>query len=387
MKCATWGRRRAKLASLVLALFVVAPYSTGDAETFETAARNALLVDFDSGTALLAKNADARIPPASMSKLMTVYMVFDRLREGSLTLEDTMYVSEKAWRMGGSKMFVEVDTEVSVEDLLRGIIVQSGNDACVVVAEAIAGSEENFAELMNQKAAEIGLVGSHFGNATGWPHDDHYMTPRDLVNLTKRIIEEFPEYFRYFAEIDFTYNEIRQGNRNPLLYKDLGVDGMKTGHTEEAGYSLTATGLREGRRLILVVTGLESVRQRSSESERLLNYGFREFNNYSLFDAGETVDAIDVWLGTRQRIEAIIEHDLTVVLPRASRKDLRVSVVANAPLSAPVVGGQQIGRVLVTAPGVEQIERPLLAGDDVARLGPLRRIGAAINYLVFGPSL
>ena len=282
------------------------------APKFETTAPQAILMDYTTGTILFEKESNVPVPPASLSKLMTSYMVFDALRSGVLTLEDTLTVSEEAWLMGGSKMFVEVDKQVSVPDLLRGIIVQSGNDACIVLAEGIASSEEGFSQAMNEKALEIGLLNSTFRNSTGWPHVEHKMSAADIALLTRRIIMDFPEYFPMFAEKEFTYNEIRQGNRNPLLYKDIGVDGMKTGHTREAGYGLAATALRNERRLITVVTGLDTASKRASETERLLNYGFRQFNNYELFAPGETVVKGDVWLGRKPKIELIIEEGLTV---------------------------------------------------------------------------
>ena len=245
------------------------------APKFETAAPHAYLMDYTTGTELFEKNSRVPVPPASLSKLMTSYMVFDALRIGILTLDDLLTVSEKAWRMGGSKMFVEVDKQVSVEDLLRGVIVQSGNDACIVLAEAIGGDEATFSDLMNENASELGLLDSVFQNSTGWPHPEHKMSAADIAMITQKIVKDFPDYFPLFAEKEFTYNEIRQANRNPLLYKDIGVDGMKTGHTREAGYGLAATALRNDRRLIAVVTGLESPSQRASEVERLLNFGFR----------------------------------------------------------------------------------------------------------------
>ena len=374
---------RALAVGLVSTALLIAPATL--AEAFETTAREALLIDAETGAVLLVKNPDDPMPPASMSKLMTAYMVFERLKDGSLKLDGTMHVSEKAWRMGGSKMFVEVDTEVSVEDLLRGIIVQSGNDACIVIAEALAGSEDAFAEMMTARAREIGLTGSSFANSTGWPDPNHYMTARDLVRLTQTIVTDFPEYFPYFAETSFTYNDIHQGNRNPLLYKNLGADGMKTGHTQAAGYGLTATAQRNGRRLILVINGLESTRKRAAEAARLINYGFREFGNYALFTAGEVVETADVWLGDKARVPLIVNSDLTVTLPRASRKDLKVAVVLNAPVPAPIAAGSEIAKLVISAPDIDSIELPLTAGESVQRLGMFGRIGAAISYLLFGP--
>ena len=372
---------------LLPALLAILSVMVGGARAaaFETSAREAILLDFETGAVLLEKDADLPMPPASMSKLMTTYMVFERLEEGSLKLDDTMTVSEKAWRMGGSKMFVEVGDSVPVEDLLQGIIVQSGNDACIVVAEALAGSEEAFGEMMTRKAKEIGLTNSHFVNASGWPAEGQYMSARDLATLTKRIIVDFPKYFPYYSERSFTYNEITQGNRNPLLYKDLGVDGMKTGHTEEAGYGLTATAERDGRRLILVISGLASTQERAIEGERLLNYGFREFDNYHLFDKGETVEQAEVWLGDAGYVPLVIDRDLTVTLPRRSRDNLKVSVVYAGPLKTPIEAGTRVANLVVAAPGVVPFEIPLAAGASVGRLSMFGRIGAALEYLVWGP--
>src|SRR5690554_4742122 len=245
------------LAAAFLTLMIIAPASA----QIDTAAREAYLVDMSTGTVLLDKNGDRAMPPASMSKIMTVYAVFDRIRQGRLSLEDTLPVSERAWRMGGSKMFVEIGDDIRVEDLLRGVIVQSGNDACVVLAEGLSGSEEAFANELNRLADDIGLRDSAFRNATGWPAEGHVMSARDLAHLAHRLITDFPEHYHYYSELEFTWNDIRQSNRNPLLYRNVGADGLKTGHTQEAGYGLTASAVQNDRRLILVVTGLESQRQ------------------------------------------------------------------------------------------------------------------------------
>ncbi|MFN7000411.1 MAG: D-alanyl-D-alanine carboxypeptidase family protein, partial [Elioraea tepidiphila] len=253
----------------------------------DTLARHALIVDFATGATLLEKDADVPMPPASMSKLMTAYVVFELLRDGRLRLDQELPVSERAWRMGGSKMFVEVNTTVKVEDLLRGVIVQSGNDACIVLAEAISGSEEQFSELLNERGRAIGLTNSTFRNSTGWPHPQHRMSCRDLALLAARLIHDFPDYYRYYAERSFRFNNITQENRNPLLYRNVGADGLKTGHTEESGFGLTASAVQDGRRVILVVNGLPSMRARSEESERLMRWAFTEFENVRLFGAAE----------------------------------------------------------------------------------------------------
>ena len=357
---------------------------TATAATFETNAREAILLDAVTGNILLEKDSNVSMPPASMSKIMTMYMVFEAIKDGRLSLEDKLPVSEKAWRMGGSKMFVEVGDEERVEDLIRGVIVQSGNDACVVFAEALAGTEEAFAQKMTERARELGMTGSTFANSTGWPHPDQRMTAQDLAILAKRMINDFPEFYHYYSEKEFTFNGIRQGNRNPLLYKSVGADGLKTGHTEEAGYGLTASAKQGERRLILVINGLGSIKERSEESTRLLSWGFREFNNYNLFKAGETVDALDVWLGASDTVPAVVAEDLLVTMTREARKSMKVTVVYDRPVPAPIKSGQRIGSIRVSHDEGTVVETPLLAGADVGRMGAFGRVFASLKFLVLG---
>jgi D-alanyl-D-alanine carboxypeptidase (penicillin-binding protein 5/6) len=357
---------------------------TTPAAAIETTAREAFIVDATTGRVLLDKNADASMPPASMSKIMTTYMVFERLKDGRISLDDELPVSEKAWRKGGSKMFVEVGKQVRIEDLLRGVIVQSGNDACIVLAEGLGGTEEAFAAEMTRKGREIGLTGSSFANATGWPDPNQRMTARDLATLALRVIIDFPEYYEIYGEKEFTYAGIRQSNRNPLLYKSLGADGLKTGHTEEAGYGLTASALQGERRVIMVLNGLESQRLRSEESARLIGWAFREFDNYTLFEAGETVEDAGVWLGVEPTVPLVLPQELTVTLSRRARVDMQVTVVYDGPIPAPLEAGQAIAKLVITAPGEETIEVPLTAGAAVERLGFLGRITASVKHLIFG---
>ncbi len=379
------SHRFCRALATVLAVLAVSA-TPAAAANFETPATHAVLIDHETGTVLLEKNADEAMPPASMSKLMTVYMLLERLADGALGLDDTFAVSKKAWRMAGSKMFVLVDARVTVGDLLRGIIVQSGNDACVVVAEGLGADEEAFARQMTERAGELGLTGSNFVNATGWPHPDHYMTARDIATLSRRLIDDFPQYYSMFSETEFTYAEIRQGNRNPLLYKDLGVDGLKTGHTEASGYGLAASAVRKGRRLILVVNGLESTRERSRESERLLDWGFREFSNYALFKPGETVTEAEVWLGESGTVPLVVPTDVKLTLGRRARRGLTATVRYTGPVPAPIIEGRQIAVMEISAPDTETVTVPLLAGASVSRLGFFGRLGAAVNYLVLGAS-
>jgi len=354
------------------------------AQAIETAAQHAILIDYDTQTVLFAKNPDEPLHPASMSKLMTVYLVFEKLKKGEIKMDDQFPVSEKAWRMGGSKMFVHVGDRVRLEDLLRGIIVQSGNDACIVVAEGLAGSEQAFAEKMTAKAKELGLEHSTFTNSTGWPDPGHQMTARDLATLAQAIIRDFPEYYHLFSEIDFTYNGIKQGNRNPLLYKNMGVDGLKTGHTDEAGFGLTASALRNGRRLILVVQGLTGVNDRADEAERLIEYGYREFDNYTLAKAGATLENAPVWMGSEASVPITVSKNLIVTLPRSAHKAIKASVILDGPLHAPIQKGQPIGKIVIQAGDMPPFEEKVVAGADVPRSGPIGHIIANLRYLVFG---
>lgn len=355
------------------------------AQAFETPARAAILIDLSSHQVLFDKNADQRLPPASMSKLMTAYMVFEQLRQGNLSLDDTMPVSEKAWRMGGSKMFVEVGKRVRVEDLLRGIIIQSGNDACVVVAEALGGSEAEFAEMMTAKGEEIGLTGSNFANASGWPNPNHYMTPRDLAIVAQAILERYGDYYHFYSETEFEWNGIRQPNRNPLLRAGIeGVDGLKTGHTDEAGYGLVASAKRGERRLLMVLAGLSSERARATEAERLIEYGFRMFDTYKLADANTPIGEAPTWLADAATVPLVARNDVVISMPRASRAEMKVDLVYDTPVPAPVAAGTELGHLAITAPGIEPITVPLVAGADVARAGPFGRATAVLGHLVWG---
>ena len=365
-----------------------APPSGSPAQTplgpVDTQARQAFIMDFDTEAVLLEKNADERMPPSSMSKLMTMYVVFEYLKEGRLRLDQELPVSERAWRMGGSKMFVQIGSTVPVEALMRGVIVQSGNDACIVLAEAISGSEQQFAELLNETGRRIGLTNSNFRNATGWPDPEHRTTCRDLARLAKRIIADHPEYYRYYNERSFRWNDISQDNRNPALARVAGADGLKTGHTEEAGYGLTASAKRGDRRLILVVNGLPSMRARAEESERLLEWGFREFENVVLFRAAAVIEEVPVYLGDRRTVPLVGGQDVVVTLPRQWRRNLQARLRYEAPVTAPVLKGQELGRMEVSGQGVPPMSLPLIAGADVDRLGVVSRIPAVIGRWAFG---
>jgi serine-type D-Ala-D-Ala carboxypeptidase (penicillin-binding protein 5/6) len=374
------------VAALLAATLVAGTASASMAATIETTAKQALLIDFSSNTVLFEKSADDRMTPSSMSKLMTLYLVFDALRAGRIKLDDKLPVSERAWRTQGSKMFVELHNQIAIDDLLKGVIVQSGNDACVVLAEGLAGTVEGFADQMNAKAKEIGLTGSHFVNPDGLPDPNHYMTARDLATLATHIMVDFPDYYKYFSIRDFVYHNIKQGNRNPLLYRNVAVDGLKTGHTDDGGYGLTASAVRDGRRLLLVANGMPSMQARADETAKLLEYGFRECQSYPLFKAGEVVDSLPVWLGADAQVPVTVPDDLKVTFPRADRPNMKVSLVANAPLSAPITKGQTVGKIVISGPGFPTKEVPAIAAADVAQKNIFGRIIAKALYLVFNIS-
>lgn len=364
---------------LALLLLLAAP-----ARALDTSARAAIVVDVSAGAVLMEKNADEPRPPASMSKLMTLFMVFEALRDGRLSLEDKLPVSERAWRMGGSKMFVKVGDRIRVDDLLHGVIVQSGNDACVVLAEGLAGSETAFAAKMNARAAEIGLQNSHFENASGWPAEGHVMSVRDLAMLAQKIITEFPQFYAYFSERDFTWEGITQENRNPLLSLDIGADGMKTGHTEAAGYGLVGSVLRDGRRVIAVISGLESARARSVEAEKLVGWAFREFQSGALYRAGDPVAEAEVWIGAQDRVMLTPARDVAMAVPVGDADRIRVKVRYDGPVPAPVEAGQRIGELVVEAPGLAPVTHELVAAEGVAKGGVLARMTAAARLAIGG---
>ena len=363
---------------------IPAPTASAAAPAIDTQAAHAIIVEVETGAVLLDKAADERMPPASMSKMMTAYLVFDMLKDGKAKLDDKLPVSEEAWRTGGSKMFVPLGEHVKITDLVRGMIVQSGNDACVVLAEGLAGSEQAFVDLMNQKAKEIGLKDSHFTNVDGLPDPNHWMTARDLATLAIRTIKDFPDYYKIYSEMDFTFNDIKQGNRNPLLYKNDGADGLKTGHTDEAGYSLTASVVRGDRRIVMVLGGLPTMKARAQESDRLIEWAFREYNDYQLFNAGNTVDEAPVWLGADARVALTVAKNLVVTLPRRARAGMKVTVQYDSPIPAPITKGETVGKIVITAPGTDPIEVPLIAAADVPRMNAVGRIATLAGYLVWG---
>ena len=364
--------------------------SSSKAAEIDTSAEFAYVTDFMSGKVLMAKEPDAKMKPASMAKIMTTYIAFQRIAEGSLSLDDTFLISEKAWRKGGSKTFVEVGKQVSVRDLLFGVIIQSGNDAAIAIAEGISGTEDGFAEEMNYVARQLGMNNTVFKNATGWPDPDQHTTARDLNILATALIRDFPsdkypDLYPIFAEQNFTYNGIKQGNRNPLVYGTQGADGLKTGHTEESGYGLVGSARRDDQRVIMVLNGMQSMKQRSSESRRLMDLMFREFKLYKLFDQGATVDRANVWLGKQAKLDLVLDEPLHLVLARSDRRKMRVTLNWKDPVPAPIKAGQVVGSLVLELP-TGKTTYDLKARDDVAVLGVFDRVGEALKYLIFGAS-
>jgi D-alanyl-D-alanine carboxypeptidase (penicillin-binding protein 5/6) len=340
----------------------------------QVGASSFLLVDFASNRVLAEQAPDQPVEPASLTKLMTAYAVFHALEEGQISLSDQVRVSEKAWRTPGSRMFIEVDTEVGVEDLIRGMIIQSGNDASVALAEHVAGSEETFVALMNQRAESLGMTGSHFQNSTGLPGDNHVMTARDVVTLARAIISEFPDYYGYYSELEYTYNGIRQHNRNSLLWRDDSVDGLKTGYTDAAGYCLVTSAERDGMRLISVVLGTQSTEARADATQALLNYGFRFFETHRLYTNGAEITTARVWKGASESVQLGVTNDLFITIPRGQYDSLAAEMEFESELVAPLDKEQPVGTVRVSLNGDSLAELPLVVLEDVGAAGFFARL-------------
>lgn len=356
---------------------------------FSTTARTALVIDNTTGDVLLSKDIDRPIPPASMSKLMTLFMVFESLEEGKIKMDDTFRVSRKAWAKGGSKMFVREGANVTIENLIKGVIIQSGNDACIVLAEGIAGTEENFAELMTIRAKEIGLTNSNFKNSTGWPDPEHYMTSKDLVTLANKIREKYPSYYKIFDDLEFTWDGISQKNRNPLLSMNLGADGLKTGYTEEAGYGLIASAKQNGRRITFVITGLKSIGQRAREAKGITTWAFKKFKLKTFFRKSSTILEAPVWRGEKETVKISAGNDVQILLANDLKEKVKMHIVLKEPLIAPLKKGQKIKGhlVLETTPLIKtstekkQIFFPIEVSEDLDRGGLANKITTNLNTL------
>ena len=373
----------------LLSVLALSAATFSSAYAIETKAKNAILMDYDTGEYLYVKDAFVPVPPASMSKLMTIYILFEKIKNGTLSLEDTFTVSENAWRKGGAKsgsstMFLPIGDTVTVENLIKGILIQSGNDACIAVAENLAGTEEDFAVMMNEKAAELGLKNSHFENSTGLPSPDHKMSVEDLAKLSRLLIRDFPEFYPIFSQKTFAYHNIIQGNRNPLLYTMPDADGLKTGHTEEAGFGLAASAKRGNRRIIGVMNGMSSNKERSEEAEKLMNWGFREFDNYKVFKQFQRIVSVPVYMGSEKNLDLVVGEDVLLTLPRDAAKEAKLTAVYKKPVKAPIQQGEKLGEVRLEVPGQETRHIPLYADHAVEKLGFFGRIKSNILYLLFG---
>ena len=378
------------LLTAFLAVIQLAAPAARAQDAFETAAEFAILLDSRSGKVYFEKQADELMSPASMSKIMTMLMVFERLKDGRLKMSDEFAISEDAWRRGGaasggSTMYAELNSRVKLQDLVRGVTIQSANDACIAIAEGIAGSEQAFADLMTKRARELGLQKSTFRNSTGLPDPEHKMTARELATLARYLIEVFPEYYKFYSEQEFTWNDIRQHNRNPLLGSFPGADGIKTGYIREAGYGLVGSAKRNGRRLIVVLNGMRSRKERAEEAKKILDWGFRKFRDINVYEAGETVSRARVWGGVRTWVSLVAKDRVNVLLAPEERDSANAEVVYEGPVKAPVRQGQQIGKLRLTVNGRTVSSQPLYAGESVDEgYSMWRRAFDTVSFMILG---
>lgn len=372
---------------LILIIFNIIFYHKAFA--LNTTASQAIIYDYETKTTIFEKNSKELVSPSSMSKIMTIYYLFKKLKDGEIKLTDEFKVSKKAWKKGGSKMFVNVGESVKVEDLIRGIIVQSGNDACIVVAEAISGSEDLFAEELNLLGQEIGLKNSNFTNSTGWPDPEHLMTVEDLLTLTIRTIEDFPEYYHYYAEKEFTYSNIKQNNRNPLLYSNIESDGLKTGHTSLGGYGIVVSIKQNNRRLILVLNGLKSSKERAKESERLSKIAINQYFNYLISEENKIIKNLNVWGGKKKIIGAIPNQKIMVTIPKKVKNNLKMVVRYKLPLIAPLHKDKPIAELIVKKNDTNTVlsKFNLYPEEDVKKGSFFAKIYYNFKYLIFGDSI
>jgi len=373
-------RLRLTAALLSLAALVLTPLPAAAQVPFETRAPNILVLDMNTGQILIDRNSDVPLPPASMSKLMTLYMLFEAIEDGRVAMDTTWSVSSRAHQMGGSRMFLEPRHRPTTEDLIRGIAVLSGNDATVVVAEGLAGTEEAFGQIATQRARELGMTNSNIVNSSGWPHPQHRMSLRDLATLAQNMLNEFPQYYPYLAERDFTWNNITQPNRLPLIGSGLGMDGLKTGHTQEAGFALTGSAVQGSRRIVFVFSGLDSERERAEEAERIINWAFRQFTERTIAREGQVLAEAEVWMGEARSVPLVAAYDHTVLVAAMGQTEMQARVEYDGPLTAPIAQGDEVGKLIVEVAGSPPLSLPLVAGADVPRggFGPRMRSAATV---------
>lgn len=376
------------LSILVLLLLPVTAFAQ-DMQPPETEAKQAIIVDYETGTILFEKNADERMPTSSMSKVLTSIIAYDALRDGKIKPDDELPVSKRAWEeggsaSGGSTMFLDLDSKVKVSDLIKGIVIQSGNDACIVIAEGIAGTEENFASLMNDKATEIGMKDSYFMNASGLPDPNHYSTARDLSKMAVYLIKNYADHYALHSEKEFVYNNIKQGNRNPLLYLNIGADGVKTGHTKDAGYGLIGSAVVAGRRVVMVINGTSSMQSRANESEKLIKWAMTSFKNVDLVKKGTIVGQVPVVLGLAREVSFAPTEDLRLTVSAFNKNPAQTSAVYKAPLIAPIKAGDKVGSLIVTLSNGSTKEIPLAATEDVAEAPFFSRVAEKFMLMIVG---
>ena len=372
------------ISTFLILCFVNIKESSSKILDIKTPAKQVIIYDHEVDEVLFEKNADQLMKPASMAKVMTSYIVFDRIKDKSLNMSDTFLVSDKAWRMGGSRSFLELNSNVTIKDLLLGLIVQSGNDAAVVLAEGVSGDEEAFAREMNRYAKTLGMKDTYFTNSTGWPHPDLQTTSRDLVILTKRIIDDFPELYELYQEKIFTYNKIKQSNRNPLLYTMNGADGLKTGHTNESGYGLIGSVKRNDRRVTIVINGLNSKKKRRFESKRLFNIVFRETTLLSLFSNQKSLVEADVWLGKKNKVNLIASKPFKKIISPFELNKTKIKLEWMNPISAPITKGSVLGKIYINIPGQQTFQEDLISYEDVGKMSSLIRVKSILKFLLYG---
>ena len=375
------------MKKLFLAFLFSSILFTSKLYAIDTKAEQAIVMDFDTNEILFEKNSNIKTPPASMTKIMTVYAAFDRLKNTDLSIENECIVSAKAYKMGGSRTFLEIDDKVSIDELLKGIIIQSGNDASVALAECLAGTEDDFAKLMNVYAKRIGMRNTNFLNSSGWPEDNHYSTVYDLALLSNAVINEFPDLYLYFSDKEFTYNDIKQPNRNKLLSSVQGADGLKTGFTRASGWGIAATAKRDDRRITAVINGTNSSRSRLNEASNLINWAFSQTSQKLLVDENQVIVEVDVWLGNKPRVNLVSAKKIVSTLSFDQIQLIKSSLEYKRPIEAPIKKGEVYGKLLIDIDGKPNIEVELIAQENVGTVNPISKVFAAMKYLIFGTSL
>ena len=375
------------MKNLFVTILISFILSASNLYAIDTKAEQAIVMDFDTNEILFEKNSNLKTPPASMTKIMTVYAAFDRLKNTDLSIENECVVSAKAYKMGGSRTFLEIDDKVSIDELLKGIIIQSGNDASVALAECLAGTEDDFAKLMNVYAKRLGMINTNFLNSSGWPEDDHYSTVYDLALLSNALIGEFPDLYLYFSDKEFTYNDIKQPNRNKLLSSVQGADGLKTGFTKASGWGIAATAKRDNRRITTVINGTNSSRSRLNEASNLINWAFSQTSQKLLVDENQVIVEVDVWLGNKPRVNLVSSKKVVSTLSFDQIQLIKSSLNYKKPIEAPIKKGEVLGKLIIDIDGKPNIEVELISQESIGSVNPISKVFAAMKYLIFGTSL